>query len=222
MEAGNGRSIRNVVLDIGGVLVDYNTRDYYTARGYAVSEAEKLKAATMDSTYWKEFDIGLMPYDWIVGKMKEGSPSLASDIGKCLEDQRGIVSYRKESKGWIETIRQKGVRVLVLSNFSYAALHDCPEALDFLGENLGGTGKEGEAGVICEGILSCHDHVIKPYPSIYALLLSRFGLVPEETVFVDDTKENLIGAERYGIHTILFESREQVLNDLAAYQYPKG
>ena len=206
--------IRNVVLDIGGVLVDYNTLDYYTARGYTASEAEKLKAATMDSPYWKEFDIGLMPYDWIIGKMKEGCPLLAPDIGKCLQDQRGIVSRRKESKEWIETIRRKGYRVLVLSNFSQAALRDCPDAMDFLGENLGGTGKMGDPGVVCEGILSNYDHMIKPYPSIYALLLTRYGLRGEETVFIDDTQENLDGAERYGIRTILFRSREQVLGEL--------
>ena len=213
--------IRNVVLDMGGVLVDYNTIEYYTARGYSPADAEKLKAATMDSTYWKEFDIGLMPYDWIIGKMIENSPSLASDIQKSLKDHKGIISYRKESKDWIETIRKTGARVLVLSNFSHVALRDCPDAMDFLGENLGGTGKTGEYGVISEGILSCHDHMVKPYPSIYALLLTRYGLVAEETVFVDDTQANLDGAKRYGIHTILFKSREQVLEELAGYQFSK-
>ena len=118
--------IKNVVLDMGGVLVDYNTIDYYTARGYSPADAEKLKAATMDSTYWKEFDIGLMPYDWIIGKMIENSPSLASDIQKCLKDHKGIISYRKESKEWIETIRQTGARVLVLSGTSHGP---CPTTM---------------------------------------------------------------------------------------------
>ena len=94
------------------------------------------------------------------------------------------------------------------------ALRDCPEAMDFLGENLGGTGKVGDYGVITEGILSCKVNTIKPYPAIYAHLLTRYGLIPEETVFVDDTQKNLTAAQAYGIHTILFRSREQVLEEL--------
>lgn len=206
--------IRNVVLDIGGVLANYHTVDYYTAKGYSPEDAQRLKNVTMGSAYWEQFDIGLMPYEWILEKMKSLDPSLAPEIDKSLGSQHGIVSRRKESKAWIEEIRRRGYRVLVLSNFSNPALRDCPDAMDFLGENLGGRGKVGEFGVISEGILSCREHMVKPYPPIYALLLTRFGLIPEETVFVDDIQKNLTGAKAYGIHTILFQSREQVLEQL--------
>lgn len=205
------KMIKNVVLDIGGVLVDYHTLDYYTAKGYSLEVAERLKRVTMDSCLWEQNDIGLMPYEWILGRMKAADPSLESQIEESLHRQDGIVTRRSESKSWIEMLRDKGYRVLVLSNFSRPALRDCPEALDFLGENLGGTGKVGDPGVVTEGILSCEVHTIKPYPAIYAHLLTRYGLIPEETVFVDDMQKNLTGAEIYGIHTVLFQSREQVL-----------
>lgn len=208
--------IKNVVLDIGGVLVDYHTVDYYTVRGYSDQMARRLHAVTMGSPLWEQNDIGLMPYDWTLDRMKALDESLAADIEKTLRRQDGIVTWRKESKDWIESFRAKGYRVLVLSNFSEMALRDCPEALDFLGENLGGTGKIGDYGVISEGILSCKVHTIKPYPAIYAHLLIRYGLIPEETVFVDDTQKNLTGAQKYGIHTILFESREQVSSCVSA------
>ncbi len=206
--------IKNVVLDIGGVLVDYHTVDYYTNKGYSLKEAEALKAATMDSPYWEQNDIALMSYDWCVRKMQEKAPELAPQIKESLERQYDIVTHRRESKDWIESIRKSGYRVLVLSNFSRTALRDCPEAMDFLGENLGGTGMVGDYGVISEGIISCKEHMIKPYPAIYALLLTRYGLIPEETVFVDDTQKNLPTASIYGIHTILFQSREQVSEEL--------
>ncbi len=210
--------IKNVVLDIGGVLVDYHTVDYYTARGYSADMAQKLERVTMGSYLWEHNDIGLMPYDWILEKMKEKAPELASEIDRSLKDQKGVVTHRKESKEWIETIRREGYRVMVLSNFSNIALRDCPEAMDFLGENLGGTGKVGDYGVITEGILSCKVNTIKPYPAIYAHLLTRYGLIPEETVFVDDTQKNLTAAQKYGILTILFHSREQVLEEIKELQ----
>ena len=207
--------IKNVVLDIGGVLANYHTLDYYISGGCSEKTARELVKVTMESPYWAQNDIGLMPYDWILGKMKALNPSLSDEIEKSLRRQTGIVSRRKESKDWIETIRNLGYRVLVLSNFSWIALRDCPDAMDFLGENMGGTGKTGAYGVISEGILSCTVHTVKPYPAIYAHLLTRYGLIPEETVFVDDTQVNLEGARAYGIHTILFRSREQVLQELS-------
>ena len=210
--------IKNVVLDIGGVLVDYHTTDYYTARGYSDAIAEELAGVTMGSYLWEHNDIALMPYDWILKKMKENAPEYAREIDLALKDQKGVVTRREESRDWIEVLRNHGYRVMVLSNFSRTALRDCPEALDFLGENLGGTGKVGDYGVVTEGILSCEVHTIKPYPAIYAHLLTRYGLIPEETVFVDDTQKNLVSAEKYGIHTILFRSRQQVLDEIEKLQ----
>lgn len=203
---------------MGGVLVDYHTLEYYTARGYSPDMARKLADVTMGSPYWAQFDIGLMPYNWILDKMKSLDSSLSQEIEKSLRRQEGIVTRRSESKDWIETFRRCGYRVLVLSNFSKAALRDCAQALDYLGENLGGTGKIGTYGVISEGILSCDVHAIKPYPAIYAILLTRYGLIPEETVFVDDVESNLAGARPYGIHTVLFQSRDQVLEDIEKLQ----
>lgn len=201
--------IKNVVLDIGGVLVDYHQADFYTGKGYSLEMAQKLKEATMGTIYWEQFDIGLMPESWIRAKMAEGHPELAADIEKTLTEQKDIVTRRAESKDWIEGFRKKGYRVLVLSNFSVNALRYCPEAMDFLGENLGGSGKSGDYGVISEGIISCRDHMVKPYPEVFALLLTRYGLVPEETVFIDDTPSNFRSCGNFGIHTVQFRSREQ-------------
>mgnify|MGYP002508692957 CR=1 FL=1 len=49
---------------------------------------------------------------------------------------------------------------------------------------------------------------------IYEELLNRYNLVPEECVFLDDLERNLKGAEKYGIHTILFTGKEEALDKL--------
>ncbi|MDE5718684.1 MAG: HAD-IA family hydrolase [Lachnospiraceae bacterium] len=77
----------------------------------------------------------------------------------------------------------------------------CAAALDFLPHMDG-------------GILSYEDKVIKPMPEIYQLLIDRYGLTPEECVFLDDTQRNLDGAEKFGIHTILFKNQAQAIEEL--------
>ena len=102
---------------------------------------------------------------------------------------------------WIRELKSKGYRVLYLSNFSEKAETDCAHALDFIPYMDG-------------GILSYQEKIIKPMPEIYQLLIDRYSLVPEECVFMDDTPANLTGAEKFGIHTIHFQDREQAIEEL--------
>ncbi|MBQ2392554.1 MAG: HAD-IA family hydrolase, partial [Alistipes sp.] len=48
-------------------------------------------------------------------------------------------------------------------------------------------------------VVSCEEGVCKPEREIYQLLLSRYGLNPSETLFIDDRQENIEAAEREGI-----------------------
>ena len=45
---------------------------------------------------------------------------------------------------------------------------------------------------------------MKPDPRIYQLLCDRYGLKAEETLFVDDFPDNLLGAREAGLQTHLF------------------
>lgn len=55
---------------------------------------------------------------------------------------------------------------------------------------------------------SCDIHLAKPAPESYAFVLKDAGLMAEETVFVDDRKQNLEGAQKVGLHTFLADSRK--------------
>jgi len=46
--------------------------------------------------------------------------------------------------------------------------------------------------------------ISKPDPDFYWHILNKEGIKPENTVFVDDTEENIISAQKIGINSILF------------------
>ena len=46
--------------------------------------------------------------------------------------------------------------------------------------------------------------ISKPDPEFYRYILNNEGINPENTVFVDDTEENIISAQKIGINSILF------------------
>lgn len=59
-------------------------------------------------------------------------------------------------------------------------------------------------------VLSGEEKVCKPHPKIYAILLERYKLRPEQCVFIDDRQENLDAAKEMGIAPVLFTSTAQV------------
>ncbi len=58
--------------------------------------------------------------------------------------------------------------------------------------------------------------VAKPNPQIYTIILNTLKLQPEEVLFIDDLLENVEGANRVGIHGILYLNAEKLREDIKA------
>jgi len=52
--------------------------------------------------------------------------------------------------------------------------------------------------------------VSKPDPGFYWYILKKEGIKPENTVFVDDTEENVLSAQKIGIKSILFTNSDSL------------
>jgi len=52
--------------------------------------------------------------------------------------------------------------------------------------------------------------ISKPDPDFYWYILNQEKIKPENTVFVDDTEENIISAEKIGISSILFTDADSL------------
>ena len=56
-----------------------------------------------------------------------------------------------------------------------------------------------------EGIVvSGEEKMIKPNKEIYLLLLDRYKLKAENSIFIDDNLENILAAQKIGFHTVHF------------------
>lgn len=193
-----------VIFDIGGVLTDFPRQTFFMRKGYDAETAARLLRATMESSAWEEYDRGVLSEEEVREFFKKNAPELAAEIDASLTDMTGIVTERDTAIPWVQSVKDRGCRALVLSNFSYPALRGCREsALGFLDRVDG-------------GILSCYEHVIKPDPLIYALLIRRYSIEPSRAVFIDDTPRNLTAAARFGLRTILYRTQEQAEKELDA------
>ena len=193
--------ITTIIFDIGNVLAGFCWKEHYERFGYDDKMVERIAKATVRHPAWNEFDRGDMRLEEIVQAFIESDPEIEQDIRKTLEDVSTMIKRYEYAIPWIRELKSKGYRVLYLSNFFFFLETDCAHALDFIPYMDG-------------GILSYQEKIIKPMPEIYQLLIDRYSLVPEECVFMDDTPANLTGAEKFGIHTIHFQDREQAIEEL--------
>ena len=64
-------------------------------------------------------------------------------------------------------------------------------------------------------VVSGQEKMIQPDRQIYHLLLDRYNLKAENTIFIDDNIKNVRAAEEIGLHAIHFESPSQLKTSLS-------
>ena len=97
----------------------------------------------------------------------------------------------------MEQLKTKGYRILGLSNWStkvFDVIRKYPKPFAQL-----------------EGSLISHEvHLLKPDVAIFNAFCQRFGVKPNECLFIDDKPENIAGAERAGLHGVVFTNTDQL------------
>lgn len=193
--------IKTVIFDIGNVLVNFHWREMFVEKGLKGEIFDRVANATILSPVWCEIDRGIMTYEEVMDAFVNQDKEMESEIRRALENTHDIVTKRDFAIPWICSLKERGLQVLVLSNFGKKLSDDCPDAMEFLSYTDG-------------GILSYKDHLLKPEPEIYQLLLGRYGLKAQECVFIDDLQENIDAAKEQGIHGIVFHNYEQAAAEL--------
>ena len=193
--------IKNIIFDIGNVLTDFRWEGFLRDKGFSEEMIRRIAKASVGSPGWAEYDRGNYTDEEVLELLIANDPEIADQMHKAFDDITDMVTPRAYAIPWIKQLKQKGYRVLYLSNFSHIAEVQCADALSFMPYMDG-------------GILSYKDHLIKPDPAIYRLIMARYGLVADECVFLDDTLVNVEAARAEGMHGIHFVSKEQSEEEL--------
>lgn len=187
--------IRNLVFDVGNVLTTFAWPDHYKDHGLEGATFEKVADATTRSPLWGETDRGIFTHEEFIELLTKNAPAYAKEIRDVLSDLHGLVRKRDYAIPWMQELKAKGLHLYFLSNFSEKAYADCADALDF---------EEFMDG----GIWSYREKIVKPDPAIYKLLLERYHLKAEETLFLDDSAPNVYVAEMCGLSGLVFTTKE--------------
>lgn len=196
------KHIKNIIFDLGGVLIDWNPEYMY-------------KKIIPDDIERKEFLATICTMSW--NEEQDGGRSIkeANDILLSLYPEKSdhiLAFYQRWEEmlngpieGTVEVLRQlksnNKHRIYALTNWSAETFPRALELFDFLHWFDG-------------RIVSGEEKTRKPFQEIYELTLSRFGIDASETVFIDDNLRNIKAAEACGIHCIHFQSPDLLINEL--------
>lgn len=188
--------IKNVVFDLGMVLISFEPEKYLRDMGYEGEKAEILRDKIFRHHLWAEFDRGVYSIAQMRETIRAACPDLKADVDRIMRlDFYDRLELKKDTEEFLRSLKSQGYKIYFLSNFPPEGFEWIERKFDFF--------KLGD-GEIISGRAGCN----KPDPEIYELLLNTYGLQPTETVFIDDLPINIEAAEKFGIHGIIFTSAD--------------
>ena len=187
--------IKNIIFDAGNVLVDVRWNEVMQGLGFDEKVAKRVTIATVHSDMWKEYDRSACSDEELIASFVANDPELEREIRLFMEHESEAIVGFSYAKDWVKSFKEKGYNCYILSNYSKST-HEKTKAERSYEEYIDGA------------IYSWQVQMVKPEPEIYRELLMRYGLVPEECVFLDDNLLNIEVARQLGVCAIHFTTKE--------------
>jgi putative hydrolase of the HAD superfamily len=188
-----------LIFDLGNVMVSFSPIDMCHKFIKSEDEAKTVCDALFDRIYWDRLDAGTITDEETLAECRKRLPERLWDVADKIyynwiynipeiDGMRELIVYLKENYG---------ISVLLTSNISkYFVAHRHEIPMLKLLDNC---------------IFSSTCGYVKPDVKIFEHLINECGIKPDETLFVDDRRENVEGASMIGILGYIFDGNAEKL-----------
>lgn len=193
--------IKNIVFDLGGVLLKFNPQNFLNHLGYNEEESNILIQMIWASDTWYRGDRGDFSYEEVIDRICSDNPQYSDKIRYILEnkDNSYILSENVKMVEYLRELKDRGYKIYILSNVNLVDLKYISETFEFI--------KDADGGVYSTEI-----HYAKPEKECYEVLFKKYNIKENESVFIDDRQDNIDMANSLGINCILCDNFENVKN----------
>ena len=188
------KKIKNIVFDLGGVLVDLDFKAAINGlqkAGFA-NVKEQLQTLHQGGIFQK-FELGEMSADEFRTAIRENSTVELTDEEVDKLWNAMLLEIPREKLELILDLRGKYMVYLLSNTNSIHWDYVCKNAFNYRGFRV--------KDYFEETFLSYEMHLAKPDKAIFEKVLQDANLLPEETLFIDDSEANCKAASELGIHT---------------------
>ena len=181
--------IRNVIFDIGNVLLSWKPEEYLIKNGFGEYERLTILNEVFRTSEWLALDNGDLSLEEAVRRISGKSSLNKGQIQAVFDLRTKILSPIAPNTKIVPALKKRGFRVYYLSNFPDDIFDEVVVKNEFFSHFDG-------------GLISARAKASKPDEKIFRLLLEKYSLLPEESLFIDDTQVNAISAGMIGISVI--------------------
>ena len=188
--------LRNVVFDLGGVLVDWNPDYLYRKLIPDVVARQKFLSEVCDSAWNAQQDRG-----------RNWAEAIAERVARFPHQADLIRAYRErwiemiggvmpETVALLDALKARGTSLYALTNWAADTFDEAREHIPL----------DRFDGIVVSGRV----RLAKPEAAIFELLLRQYNLRADETLFIDDMPYNTAAADALGFTTVTFKSAAQL------------
>lgn len=182
--------IKNIIFDIGNVLVSYDPQTYFSQ-----FFDEELNAFIFEKVFeskeWFDVDQGIINEQQASSILQKKLPGYEKQVQFCIEQWKSLMQLKEDSFALLQKLKEEGFHIYILSNIGEESYQDCVERFPFF-------------DLVDGGVYSYQERLLKPDEKIYSCLMDRYELLPGECIFMDDVPKNIDAANAMGIHGIIF------------------
>ena len=185
---------KNIIFDFGGVVVQFNPRDFLMDHFMNRHAEEIVYELTFGSQEWQDMDRGILTREEGNAAMLENAARVnrVFEVQTVIEEWPNILRTKEPTIRTMKKLKAAGYRLYYLSNIP-------TDIMDMLRQREWFSLFDG-------GVASCDVHLCKPEPAIYTTLMQTCNLAYDESIFIDDSKVNAQAAYNLGITGILYKN----------------
>jgi putative hydrolase of the HAD superfamily len=196
--------IRNIVLDLGGVILELDVdRSIRAINDLGFPALEKLDVVFSKYPFFLQYETGRITSDRFIDEMaaQMGNHTPREEIIQAWNSM--IVGFQPDTIAMLNRLKDQ-YRLFLLSNTN--ALHEV-----YYNNLLHRDHGIRNLTDVFEKVYYSHDlNMRKPDHEIFLHVLADSMLDPKETLFVDDTEVHVIAAGELGIHTYHLRTPQRI------------
>ncbi|MBQ9941742.1 MAG: HAD-IA family hydrolase [Christensenellaceae bacterium] len=193
---------KTLVFDIGSVLITLDFPAALKKMGLSAEAQQVIAAIPSIDGLWDCLDRNDLDIHRGAEIYAECAPGFEAEATKAFLTMTEYVQPIEENVSVLRDASRAGYDTYFLSNFQRDNWAILQKNLSFFRHFKGGT-------------VSWQESEIKPGPAIYERFLSKYGLVAEDCIFIDDKAVNTATARSLGFATITFAGGVNVREELA-------
>jgi len=197
-------AIKNIIFDLGGVIINLSVEKTHQAFA-ALSRlpVTEIKARVQQGEFFHDFERGLITDQEFRKYLRVSLSVNASDTQLDAAWNAMLLDIPIARIRLLEQLKNR-YQLFLLSNTNNIHL----QCFNRIVEKL--TGKRSIDHYFHAAYYSHLVKMSKPDVAIYQHVLDQHDLLPHETMFLDDNKDNLAGANKAGIQTFHVEQPDHI------------